>query len=302
MKDLTTAVCSLQNGEEIFYRSYGNGSHTLLLLHGNMASSRFFAPFFPYIEKCRVIAPDFRGYGNSSYKKGFSSLLELAEDMSAFCDALALESICVAGWSTGGGVALELAAIRPDLVKGVVLIDGVSHRGFPVPPKDERGRAIPGAFYKSREELVADKRQVRLVGDAIVQHDEDTLRRIWDRGIYVNKRPSDDEYAVYIEEMCKQRCNDDTYWALANFNMTSEFTGMNQGNGHIDKVQAPVLAFHGDKDYICEMWQAEDNARALGDKMQLVVLENCGHASITDCPEQIGEMTSAFVDTLFCKA
>ena len=294
--EIKTSTVRLPNGEDIFFRYYDGKPNTLLLLHGNMASSRFFQPFFPYLERCRIIAPDMRGYGNSSYNKSFNSLLELAEDIAALCDELCLGQICVAGWSTGGGVALELAALRPDIVKGVVLIDGISHRGFPVPPKDDKGKPIPGAYYKTREELVGDTRQVGLIREAIANCDEGALRRIFDKGIYVVKRPDDEEYAAYIHEICKQRCNDDAYWALASFNMSDEFTGINNGNRHIEMVRVPVLAFHGDKDYICEPWQAEDNKKALGNLMELVILENCGHAAFTDYPEEIGRRILAFMD------
>jgi len=235
-----------------------------------------------------------RGYGNSSYRKGFSSLLELAEDLSDFCDKLRLSRICAAGWSTGGGVAMELAAIRPDLVRCLVLINGVSCRGFPVPPKDERGKPIPGAYYSSRDELIKDVHQVGFIREAIANRNETALRRVFDRGIYINKRPSDDEYSDYINEMFKQRCNDDAYWALASYNITGEFTGINHGNGHANLIKAPILAFHGDRDYICEPWQARDNAEQFGKQLELVMLENCGHASFTDYPAEIGEKLSDF--------
>jgi len=295
MNSEIVSICTLTNGEEIFYRTFNNKApKTMLLLHGNMSSSRFFEHFSPCVKGCRIIAPDMRGFGNSSYNNNFSSLLDLAEDMSDFCDRLQLSDICVAGWSTGGGVALELAALRPDLVRCVVLLGSVSCKGFPVPPKDRHGRPIPGAYYKNREELINDRHLVGFVRNMLVKQDKNTMRFVWDRTIYVNKRPSESVYADFLSEMCKQRCSDDVYWSLASFNMTDEFNGIVDGNNRISRVRAPVLAFHGDKDYICEPWQAQENKNFLGRQMELIMLEGGGHASFTDHPEEIGQKMSRF--------
>jgi len=292
------SVITLPNGEDIFYREYGEGQFTMLLLHGNLASSRFFEPFFPWVENCRIIAPDMRGYGNSSYKNKFSSLFELAQDFAMFCATMKLEKICVAGWSTGGGVALELAALCPDLVKSIILINGISCKGFPVPPKDEMGRPISGAFYKNKKEMIKDTLQVGLIRNAIAEKNRGLLRNIWEKRIYVNQKPGEQEFEALLDEMLKQRCNDDAYWALASFNMTDKFSGVNSGNRHIFKVAQPVLAFHGDKDYVCEPCQARDNKEYLSEQMELVFLEDCGHTAFTDYPQLLGKRIFDFLNDL----
>ncbi|MDR2939967.1 MAG: alpha/beta hydrolase, partial [Clostridiales bacterium] len=156
-------------------------------------------------------------------------------------------------------------------------------------------RPIPGAFYSSREELIQDTRQVGFIRSIINNRDEAKLRRVWDRGIYINKRPDESDYNEYIQEMLKQRCNDDAYWSLASFNITNDFTGINNGNGHISDIKIPILAFHGEKDYICEPWQAKDNKEAFGKQMDLIMLDGAGHSSFTDYPEEIGNKFSNFV-------
>ncbi|HPG43948.1 MAG TPA: alpha/beta hydrolase, partial [Acholeplasmataceae bacterium] len=104
----------LKNGEVIHYVEKGTGDKTLLLIHGNFSSSLHYTPLLERLPKdIRVIAPDLRGYGDSSYYRRIHSLKELADDMALFLEAKRIHEVDVVGWSLGGGVALEMAAHYP---------------------------------------------------------------------------------------------------------------------------------------------------------------------------------------------
>lgn len=288
---------SLPCGEEMLYRQFGSGPRKAVLLHGNLATSRFFEPFFPYLTGYTLYAPDLRGFGGSTYNRRFDSLYELSEDVSQFCDAVGIEKALFIGWSTGGGVVLELAASRPVLVDKIVLMAGVSYMGFPVPRKDERGRPIPDTYYQTRAEMEQDPKQVVMIREAIENRNEAVLRRIWDRGIYVVKRPPEEEYAVYIEEMLRQRNLNDVYWALSAFNMSHSFNGVSEGSGRISLVKAPVLSLWGAKDYIVERKAVTETVKALvqqGNFAELHIFEDCGHSGITDCPDEFARLIHEF--------
>jgi pimeloyl-ACP methyl ester carboxylesterase len=59
-----------------------------------------------------------------------STIAEMARDIVAFCDALGLKSIDLLGFSLGGFVAQDVALIRPDLVRRLVLA-ATAPRGGP---------------------------------------------------------------------------------------------------------------------------------------------------------------------------
>ncbi|SUB94792.1 alpha/beta fold hydrolase [Peptoniphilus indolicus] len=100
------------NGEEIFYREKGTGP-ILLLIHGNISSSIFFTEMIEELSKeYRVIAPDLRGYGNSSYNKKINSISEFADDIREFVIELDLKEFYILGWSLGGGIVMELWGIK----------------------------------------------------------------------------------------------------------------------------------------------------------------------------------------------
>jgi lipase len=72
-----------------------------------------------------VVAPDLRGRGRSADLPGPYGMRRHAEDLVAVLDRLAPgRPAVVAGHSMGGFVAVTLAAARPDLVAGLVLVDG----------------------------------------------------------------------------------------------------------------------------------------------------------------------------------
>jgi pimeloyl-ACP methyl ester carboxylesterase len=95
---------------------------TLFCLHPSEGSSRTFDRFLPEIAADRsVYAPDLPGCGESdpapamSYGDAAHAVADLAAD-------LRLRQIDVLGFRFGAGVALELGAARPELVRRLVLV------------------------------------------------------------------------------------------------------------------------------------------------------------------------------------
>lgn len=72
----------------------------------------------------RVFTADLRGHGRSSKPRGPYDIPTVAHDLAALIEGLRLERPVVAGQSWGGNVVLELASRRPDLVRGLVCVDG----------------------------------------------------------------------------------------------------------------------------------------------------------------------------------
>ena len=67
---------------------------------------------------------DLRGHGRSSKPRGPYDIPTVAEDLATLIERLGIERPVVAGQSWGGNVAVELAARRPDLVRGLACVDG----------------------------------------------------------------------------------------------------------------------------------------------------------------------------------
>jgi 3-oxoadipate enol-lactonase/4-carboxymuconolactone decarboxylase len=104
------------------------GAETLgppvLLLHSIGTSLHVFDPQVPELARHhRVIRMDLRGHGMSGVTDGPYSMEMHARDALALLDALGARTAHVVGLSIGGRIALELAAIAPERVASLVLMD-----------------------------------------------------------------------------------------------------------------------------------------------------------------------------------
>lgn len=95
-------------GAQIFYKVYGKGD-PVVLLHGGLGNSAHFGFQLPaLIDKFQVIAIDSRGQGRSTKGKAAITYDQMAADVIAVLDKLAIKRASVVGWSDGGEVALKL--------------------------------------------------------------------------------------------------------------------------------------------------------------------------------------------------
>lgn len=109
-------------------------SPTVVLIHGNVSSSAFFDVLIEELATdFHVLAPDFRGYGDSARATidATRGVADLSDDVAALLDTLQVEgAVDVLGWSAGGNVALQLAMDHPGRVRRLVLEAPGSPFGF----------------------------------------------------------------------------------------------------------------------------------------------------------------------------
>lgn len=278
--------------EEIAYLDEGQGP-AVVMVHGNMSSSIHFEPLITRIkDKYRCIAVDLRGFGDSSYNNRFDTLEELADDVNAFTEALGLDSYYLIGWSNGGGVSLKLCAKYPDKVKKFFDIEGAGLKGYPVYKKENYKST--GEPYASKEEMAADPLQVAPALACFEKGDAATMTAIWDATIYTVNKPTTEQNDLWMSETLKQRNLVDLDWALANLNMSDEFTPYGKGDGSIKNIKCPVMLTMGEKDIIVPDYMVLDNYNALGSLATLLPYENCGHSPMVDCPDRLADDVCKF--------
>ena len=285
MKDYPVHFVSLSNDETLAYRTAGSGP-TVLLIHGNMSSSVHWQTTMEALEsEFTIYAPDLRGFGDSTYNAPFDSLHDLALEVEEFMDLVGIGKCAVAGWSTGGGVALELAADRPEQVTAVVLVDSVPPTGYPIFRKNALGQPIPGALLKTKEEIAADPVQVVPALTAYATGNRETMRAIWNAAIYNLHVPPAEDYEKYLDAIMAQRNLVDVDYSLLTFNMTDKPTGAAPGSGRLAQVKGPVTILHGVLDLVVPLAWGESTLALLGDRATMVKFETSGHSPITDVPD-----------------
>jgi 2-hydroxy-6-oxonona-2,4-dienedioate hydrolase len=286
----------LPNGETLGYREGGCGEKVLLLIHGNMTSSKHWEILMEeLINNYKIYAVDMRGFGISSYNNEINSLKDFSEDIKLFVDTLELKTFSMAGWSTGGGVVMQFAADYPDYVEKLILVESVGIKGYPMFKKDGKGQPIFTERLTTKEEIAADPIQVVPVLQAYASKNKEFMRTLWNMVIYTHSKPSEDLYEEYLEDMMTQRNLVDVDYALVTFNISKEHNGVVQGTGLVDKIEVPVLVLQGDRDYVVPRQMAEEIAASIGDNAKLVILENCGHSPLIDCLDILVQQIAQFL-------
>lgn len=110
----------------IHYLDLNPGAHKIaLLLHGLGATCQSWRLQFPSLMASgyRILAPDARGFGKSSFPGGGTSVQAMAEDMAALLRYEKVARADVIGISMGGAIALQLALDYPQLVNRLVLVN-----------------------------------------------------------------------------------------------------------------------------------------------------------------------------------
>lgn len=111
------------NRINVAFDDYGVGRDTLLLVHGHPFNRSMWSPQLDAAANAgwRAIAPDLRGYGQSTVVPGITRLETFAADCAALLDTLGVAQAVIAGLSMGGQIAMEFARQYPHRVRGLLI-------------------------------------------------------------------------------------------------------------------------------------------------------------------------------------
>jgi pimeloyl-ACP methyl ester carboxylesterase len=139
--------------------SAGQPVRDVLLLHGWPNSGRAWRPLAETMllsPSYRLIAADFRGFGESEKAAAGYTCAQFADDVADVAAALRLTRYAVAGHSMGGKVAQLFASRQPVELTGLALIAPVPLVAAPAPEEKKAAqRAAQGDDEKTRQLLAA---------------------------------------------------------------------------------------------------------------------------------------------------
>jgi pimeloyl-ACP methyl ester carboxylesterase len=123
------------DGHRLAYTVHGKGSRTTVLLPGLLLSQKMQTPLAGDLAAHgnRVVTLDFLGHGASDRPEemGCYSMPEFARQTVALLDHLELEQAIVGGTSLGANVTLEVAALAPERLRGMIIEMPVLDRAIP---------------------------------------------------------------------------------------------------------------------------------------------------------------------------
>lgn len=111
------------NGLNLAYTDQGHGM-PVVLLHAFPQNRAMWEPQVEALSKThRIIAPDFRGFGESDAPLWHYTLDQFADDVAGLLDHLAVRQAVLVGLSMGGYTLFAFYRKYADRVKGLVLAD-----------------------------------------------------------------------------------------------------------------------------------------------------------------------------------
>ena len=103
----------------------GGSGAPLVVLHGARGNPGWLPYHEALAQRFTVYAPSYPGYDKSGRPGWVSTITDVAHFYLGLLSNLGLEQVPLVGFSMGGWVAAEIAAMSPTRIKGMVLVDAV---------------------------------------------------------------------------------------------------------------------------------------------------------------------------------
>ncbi|HUF28496.1 MAG TPA: alpha/beta fold hydrolase [Gemmatimonadaceae bacterium] len=163
------------NGIQIAYDDVGTGM-PVLFLHPFPLDRSYWAPqLAALVTRCRCIAPDSRGFGDTAATPPYS-MDRYAADAVALLDRLEIDRAVVAGLSIGGYVAFALWRNHPERIRALVLAD--TRAGADGDEAREKRRALIALARDRGTAAVADAQLPGLVGKRTREKQPDVIEAL----------------------------------------------------------------------------------------------------------------------------
>lgn len=255
---------TLANSLQVAYADEGSGA-PILLLHGYCGSRHYWDDVLPLLsDRCRVIAPDCRGHGETAATEGAYSMEQQAEDAVQLLDALSIDRAYVLGHSMGGYAALALAERYPQRLLGIGLLHSTTF------PDDENGKAG------------RDRTARRIALEGVKGHIDDLIPKLFAPDHLVSMRAKF-ERAVVIG------------YGTSPFGAIGGALGMKERPDRrsvLEGLQAPVLLLAGEADAVIA---PEKRFTVSGPNVTQTLLGGAGHMGMMEAPEAFAQAIAAFV-------
>jgi len=284
------------NGESIAYRERDGGVKNVLLIHGNMTSSKHWDVLMDQMgPEYKLYAMDLRGFGGSSYRKPITSIKDFSDEVKLFVDEIGLKNFALVGWSTGGAVGMQFAADYPGFCEKLVLLASASTRGYPFFGTSAEGLPDLNNRLVTYEEVKADTGKTIAVQTAYDEENRQFLKAMWNMLIYTERQPEAAHYDEYVDDMLTQRNLAEVYHSLNRFNISDVDNGLGIGTDQVKDIQIPVLVLRGDRDQVVTSRMIEEIVEDFAGHAKFAALKNCGHSPLVDDLDQLLKHIEGFL-------
>jgi pimeloyl-ACP methyl ester carboxylesterase len=272
------------NQLRVHARSAGEGDTLLLLLHGFGASAFSFREVIaPLARYGRVVAFDRPGFGLTQRPlpgewqgeiSPYSTQGELELTL-ALIESLEPRDLVLVGNSAGGALAMSVALQIPERVRGLILVS---------PAVYQEGQRASWLRW------LAKTPQMRRLGPLLVRLLVGQLERALPTAWHDPDRVTPDVLSGYKQPLQVEHW-DQAFWTYLTADRTVDL------ESDLARLTMPVLVITGDDD----TWvPTSQSIRVAGEllKAELVVIPDCGHVAMDECPQEFMDASHAFLSRI----
>jgi pimeloyl-ACP methyl ester carboxylesterase len=237
------------------------GAPALVLIHGWTASIHWFDRLAPLLaDRYRVVRVDLLGHGGSAKPEDGYSMTQQADRVADALVRVGVRRALVAGHSTGGEVAIALAARHPELTRALAVIDSEPDEKF----------VDPDLLARLSLKPVIGQAMMRLATDGTIR---DGLGQAFEKGYHVPDRFVNDFNKVTYNAYKK------TYDESGNYVSEGRF------KNDLRSVRVPRLVIFGKDDRLVTppLEAADFYRREFG--VRVAIVPGAGHSPMVEQPQ-----------------
>jgi pimeloyl-ACP methyl ester carboxylesterase len=256
-----TSFATSADGVRIAYEVHGEGSPTLVFVHGWSCNRGYWAgQLEPLSTQYKVVAIDLGGHGESGRGRKAWTIESFGADVAAVVKKLDLERVVLIGHSMGGDVIPEAARRLPGRVAGLIWVDTYKELGTGRTPEE-----VEAFVSKFRANFV------------------DTTR-VFVRGLFL---PTSDR--TLVERVATDMSAAPPAVALGA--LQSAFSYSRQMPRTLQALHLPVIAINPDN--------APTDVESLERSgVKVMIMPGVGHFAMMEAPERFNRLLRSAIDTL----
>lgn len=254
------------NGNQLAYNDEGSGP-PVILLHGYPFNRSMWKEQVALLrDNYRVVTPDLRGHGKSDTVPGPSTMSAMAQDVASLMDALDISEASMGGLSMGGYIVLAFYRLFPNRVRSLILAD-TRAQADTEEGKQNRANQAEKVLAEGMAGIVDSMLPKMLAPDT------------------VSKRP---EVVKRIRDLMLQTKPEGAAAALRGMAMREDQTEL------LSQITLPALIVVGREDAVTPLQDSEKMHHEI-DGSRLEIIENAGHVSNLEQPEQFNHALLSFL-------
>lgn len=253
---------------EMGYDDVGTGL-PMLLVHAFPLNRTMWAPqVSALVERCRCIAADFRGFGESSVRPPYS-IEQYADDLAHLLDVLHIDKVVLAGCSMGGYAAFAFWRRHRHRVRALVLAD--TRAGADSDKALARRRELIEIARTEGSTAIANLQIAGMVGKTTREKQPDTYDA--------------------VHRMIAQAPVEGIVGALEAMMLRADSTAL------LGSIDVPTLIVVGDEDALTPVKEARAmHERVAGSRLE--VITQAGHLASMERPAAFNHVLTEFLVAL----